>query len=259
MQKQILHAMKIENYPTFHSEWDKEIIKEKTSEMLREIGDLQYQMFAQGKYSLLLVLQGLDASGKDGLTKGLLKFCNPIGISVKSFKKPTTDEYSHDFLWRVHKEAPAKGELKVFIRSHYEDILVPTVEKIYPEEVIERRYTLINDFEKLLEHNGTKIVKFFLNVSPEAQEERLIERIENNEKHWKHKDGDWETRKKFSEYLKVYESILEKCNDIPWYIVPADKNWQKLYFVAEKVLKTLRDMDIKWPELETTIFKKSEK
>ena len=249
--------MKIKDYPSFNTDWDKKDIEKKTKKLLKEIGEMQYKMYAQRKYSLLIVFQGTDASGKDGLTRGLLKYCNPIGIKIKSFKKPTPEEYAHDFLWRVHKEAPAKGDIQIFIRSHYEDILVPTVEGFFPKELIEQRYRLINDFERLLEHNDTRVLKFYLNVSPEAQEERLMERVNMMEKHWKHKDGDWETRKKMPEYLEVYERIFKDCNEIPWHIVPSDRNWQKLYYVAEEVLKTLKSLDLQWPELETELFKES--
>jgi len=249
--------MKATDYPTFNHDWDKKKIKILTKEILKEIGELQYKMYAQQKYSLLVVFQGLDASGKDGLTKGLLRYCNPIGIKIKSFKKPTPEEFAHDFLWRVHKEAPAKGDIQLFIRSHYEDILVPSVEGYYSEKMIAQRYNLINDFEKLLEHNDTRILKFFLNVSPEIQEERLMERVHIKEKHWKHKDGDWETRKKFEEYLSVYERILKECNYVPWHIVPSDKNWQKLYFVANEILKVLKSLDLQWPELKSDLFNKS--
>ena len=246
--------IKISDHPTFNKEWDKKETEEKTKKMLKKIGRLQNKMYAQNKFSILLVLQGIDASGKDGITKGLVKYCNPLGIKIFSFKKPTENEHAHDFLWRVHQVVPRKGELQVFIRSHYEDILVPTVEKFIPSDVIEKRYEVINDFERLLETNGTKVLKFYLNVSKEAQKERLIERIELKEKHWKHKDGDWDTREKFDEYLGVYERILNTCNVIPWHIVPADKNWQKLYAVAEVVLKTLEDLDLKWPELVSERF-----
>jgi len=246
--------IKISDHPTFNKEWDRKETEEKTKKMLKKIGRLQNKMYAQNKFSILLVLQGTDASGKDGITKGLVKYCNPLGIKIFSFKKPTENEYAHDFLWRVHQVVPRKGEFQVFIRSHYEDILVPTVEKFIPSDVIEKRYEVINDFERLLETNGTKVLKFYLNVSKEAQKERLIERIELKEKHWKHKDGDWDTREKFDEYLGVYERILNTCNVIPWHIVPADKNWQKLYAVAEVVLKTLEDLDLKWPELVSERF-----
>lgn len=248
--------IKIKGYPTFIKEWDKKEIKEKTDKILEKIGKLQNKMLAQSKYSLLIVLQGTDASGKDGVTKGLLKYCNPIGVKIHSFKKPTELEYAHDFLWRVHQVVPRKGDMQIFIRSHYEDILVPSVEKFIPAEIIEKRYKLINDFEKLIEHNDTKILKFFMNVSKEVQEERLMERVELKEKHWKHKDGDWATREKLDEYLAVYERILNTCNEIPWHIAPSDRNWQKLYFVAEIVLKTLEEMDLQWPELVSERFKK---
>ncbi len=246
--------IKISDHPTFNKEWDRKETEEKTKKMLKKIGRLQNKMYAQNKFSILLVLQGTDASGKDGIAKGLVKYCNPLGIKIFSFKKPTENEYAHDFLWRVHQVVPRKGEFQVFIRSHYEDILVPTVEKFIPSDVIEKRYEVINDFERLLETNGTKVLKFFLNVSREAQKERLIERIELKEKHWKHKDGDWDTREKFDEYLEVYERIINTCNVIPWHIVPADKNWQKLYVVAEAVLKTLEDLDLKWPDLVSERF-----
>jgi PPK2 family polyphosphate:nucleotide phosphotransferase len=248
--------IKISDFPAFRKDWNKDKIKEKTEKMLKRIGELQYKMYAQNKYSLLIVFQGLDASGKDGVTKGLLKYCNPIGVAIDSFKKPTEEEYAHDFLWRVHKICPRKGETGIFIRSHYEDILVPAIGKYIPEEVIAHRYQLINDFERIIEHNETRILKFFLNVSSEAQKERLIERIELKEKHWKHKDGDWDTREKFDDYLALYEKIINTCNTIPWHIVPADKNWQKLYAVAEVVLKTLEEMDLKWPPLVSEKFRK---
>src|SRR5512136_1596440 len=204
--------IKIADYPTFNKEWDREKTAEKTKKILKKIGKLQNKMYAQNKFSLLLVLQGIDASGKDGVTKGLLKYSNPLGIKIHSFKKPSEEEYAHDFLWRVHEVVPRKGELKVFIRSHYEDILVPAVEKFIPAEVIEKRYKIINDFEKLLEDNDTVILKFFMNVSKEAQKGRLMERTEVKQKHWKHKDSDWDTREKFDEYLAVYEKIINTCN-----------------------------------------------
>jgi polyphosphate kinase 2 (PPK2 family) len=144
--------------------------------------------------------------------------------------------------------------MQIFIRSHYEDILVPAVEKYIPEKIVDLRYDLINDFEKLIESNNTRILKFFLHVSKDAQKQRLMERIECKKKHWKHKDSDWETRKKFDEYMTVYEKIINRCNYIPWHIVPSDKNWQKTFFVAEKVLKTLKELDLKWPELVSEKF-----
>jgi PPK2 family polyphosphate:nucleotide phosphotransferase len=247
--------VKLADYPTFDKSLNKDETLKKTKKTLKEIGELQNKMLAQNKYSLLIVFQGIDASGKDGLTKVLLKYCNPVGIKIHSFKKPTEEESAHDFLWRVHEVTPGKGEMQIFIRSHYEDILVPSVEKYIADDIIESRYNLINDFEKLVENNNTRILKFFLNVSKEAQKERLMERVELKKKHWKHKDGDWDTREKFDDYMAIYEKIINRCNDIPWHIVPADKNWQKSYFTAEEVLKSLKDLDLKWPELVSEKFK----
>ncbi len=246
----------MKNYVSHVKGLEKEPVKKETKEMLREIGDLQYRMYAEKKHSLLIILQGLDASGKDGLVRDLLEYCNPVGISVYSFKKPTPEEYAHDFLWRVHRQAPAKGILQVFVRSHYEDILVPAVEGIYPEATVNQRYDLINQFETLLRHNGTSILKFFMNVSEEEQKERLQERITNPEKHWKHNDGDWETLKKREQYLRVYDQIFGRCSIIPWYNLPCDTNWQKLYIAAQIVLETLRGLNPGWPPLETRIFGK---
>ena len=246
--------IKIADYPTFDKTMDKKETREKTKKILKNIGKLQYKMYGQNKFSLLILFQGIDASGKDGVTKDLIEYCNAVGIKIHSFKKPTEEEFAHDFLWRVHEVTPGKGEMQIFVRSHYEDILVPTVEKYIPEDIIDQRYDLINDFEKLIESNNTRVLKFFLHVSKEAQKERLMERIEFKKKHWKHKDGDWDTREKFDDYMAVYEKIINKCSDIPWHIVPSDKNWQKTFVVAGVVLKTLKELDIKWPELVSERF-----
>jgi PPK2 family polyphosphate:nucleotide phosphotransferase len=247
--------IKISDHPTFNTSWDKKEIQEKTEKILMKIGELQNKMYAQNKYSLLIILQGMDGSGKDGSTKAILKYCNPVGIKISSFKKPSEDEFAHDFLRRIHEVTPGRGETQIFIRSHYEDILVPSVEKYIPEEIIDARFDVINDFEKLVESNNTRILKFFLNISNEAQKEVLMERIELEEKHWKHKDSDWVTREKFDDYLQVYEKIINRCNDVPWHIVPADKNWQKKYFIADVILNALKELDLKWPALVSEKFK----
>ena len=244
----------IADYPTFDKTLIKKQTRENTKVMLKEIGKLQYKMYGQNKYSLLVIFQGIDASGKDGVTKDILEFCNAVGIKIHSFKKPSEDEFAHDFLRRVHEFTPGRGEMQIFVRSHYEDILVPSVEKYITGEIIERRFKQINNFEKLIESNNTRVLKFFLNVSKEAQKERLMERIESKKKHWKHKDADWDTREKFDDYMEVYEKIINRCNDIPWHIVPADKNWQKTNYVAKVLLKTLKELDLKWPELVSERF-----
>lgn len=226
-------------------------IRKTTASNITEIGELQQKLFAESKAALLVIFQGMDTSGKDGAIKKVFADVNPMGCRVISFKKPTELEYSHDFLWRVHAQMPPYGMIHVFNRSHYEDILVPSAEGFLSDKVISKRYSQINDFEKMLEANNTHIVKFLLHISKEEQEERLRERMTNPKKFWKHKDSDWETRKKWSRYLEVYESIIDKCNDIPWTIVPSDKNWYKEYVVSEKVLDALRKINPKYPELIT--------
>lgn len=250
--------IKISDYPTVDLELEKKETKKSTRLILKEIGRLQYKMYAQNKFSLLIVVQGIDASGKDGLIKNFLKYCFPAGVRINSFKKPTEEESAHDFLWRIHQVTPGQGEMQIFIRSHYEDILVPSVMKYLPAKVLEQRYEIINNFEKLVESNNTRVLKFFLNVSKDVQKERLLERINLKEKHWKHKDGDWDTRAKFDDYVDVYEKIFNRCNDIPWNIIPSDSNWQKNFYAAEAILKTLKELDLKWPPLESERFKPAE-
>ncbi|MDB9702136.1 polyphosphate kinase [Flavobacteriales bacterium] len=232
----------------------KKEIKRELKQLKEKMIAFQKKMNAQGKYSLLLVFQGMDASGKDGATRRVLEGVNPSGIKVKSYKKPTDEEFAHDFLWRVHQHTPAKGMIQVFNRSHYEDILVPSVMGYIPKEEIEKRYELINSFEKLLEHNGTKVLKFYLHVSKEEQLVRLQERIDNPEKHFKHKDGDWETRENWDSYMGVYQSLFDKCNDIPWHIIPSDENWYKTNLITEKIIAAFESMDLEWPELKTEKF-----
>jgi len=249
--------MKLKDIPTRKIDKSKkDNIKLKNTEMITEIIELQRKMNAQSKYSLLIIFQGMDASGKDGAVRRTLSGVNPNGISVKSFKKPTDEEFAHDFLWRVHPHTPAKGMIQVFNRSHYEDILVPSVYGYLPEDVINERYDAINAFEKQVESNGTTILKFYLHTSKDEQFKRLTERVEIKEKHWKHNDGDWETREHWDEFREVYQTIFKKCDTPEWYIVPADKNWEKVNYVAKTILKALKNMDLQWPELDSERFSK---
>lgn len=229
-------------------------IKKENEKLLEKIIDLQKQMQGEEKHSLLIILQGMDAAGKSGAAK-VLAGVNPAGVRVKSFKKPSDEEFAHDFLWRVHKYVPAKGMIQIFDRSHYEDILVPSVLGYIPKEVIEERFELINNFEKLLQHNGTRILKFYLHVSKETQEERLMERVNNPQKHWKHNDGDWETRAEWEKYMEVYETIFKRCNEVPWQIIPSGNNWYKENLIANAIIKEMESMNMKWPPLKSEIFK----
>jgi PPK2 family polyphosphate:nucleotide phosphotransferase len=220
----------------------KKIIKQ-TAVLVQEIGDWQHKLYAEGKQSLLVILQGVDASGKDGTVKTVFSTCNPTGIDIYGFKKPTEEEFAHDFLWRVHKKAPLKGNIMVFNRSQYEDILIQRVHKWITEEHVHKRMAAINAFEELLEFDSkTKVLKFFLNISKEKQEEKLQERIDDPTKRWKHNEGDWEERKHWDRYMECYEYVLNQST-IPWNIIACDKSYYRNYLIAQIVLKTLKEMN----------------
>lgn len=221
----------------------------KTQKMIKKIQACQYKMYAEWKRSLLIILQGIDAAGKDGVVRHIFSGMNPLGTKASSFRVPTKEEASHDFLWRIHKATPAIGEVKIFNRSHYEDILVPTIEKTFDEEIIKKRHKQINNFESLLQETGTTIIKFYLHISKDKQKEKLNERLTDPTKYWKHNIGDWDTRDDFDDYMRVYEDIFEKCNQPEWHIIPSDKNWYKLYQVSKVLLKVFEDMNLKWPQL----------
>lgn len=226
----------------------KNMTKAKFKLLAEEIAELQHTMYAEQKHSLLVIFQGMDASGKDGSTKNVFRQCSPIGVEVKGFKKPTEEEFAHDFLWRVHKEAPQKGMVKIFNRSHYEDILIQRVHGWISEERVRQRMESINAFERLLAYdNNTTIIKCYLHISEGRQKEKLQERIDLPEKHWKHNSGDWKERKLWDKYMAAYHDVLNHCNDIPWHIIPADQRWYRNYTVAKIVLKTLKEMNPQLP------------
>ena len=234
---------------------DEKKLRAETEEFISLIGEWQIKLYAENKRSLLVILQGLDASGKDGAIKKVFADVNPMGIRVLSFKKPTETELSYDFLWRVHHVVPPSGMIHVFNRSHYEDILVPTVEGYLPASFINKRYQQINHFEKLLEESGTAVLKFMLHVSEDEQRDRLKERMTDPKKFWKHKDSDWETLKKRKAYLEVYDEILEKCDDCKWHVIPSDKNWYKEYLIAKAVKEKLEELNPGYPPLVTSMKK----
>jgi len=223
----------------------KEKIKKETAELVAELGELQNKMFAEGKHSLLIILQGMDASGKDGVIRKVFEAVNPQGIKVVSFKKPTPEEMQHDFLWRVHAHAPARGTMCIFNRSHYEDVLIQKVHKWVDKDTILRRYTYINQFEALLTENDTSILKFYLHVSPEKQMERLTDRMNDDTKKWKHNDNDLKERELWSEYMEAYEGALNYCPG--WNIIPADNSWYKEYLIVKKIVETLRSLKMRYP------------
>lgn len=235
---------------------DKDATKAKTKLLIDEIKVLQDILIASNNRSLLVILQGMDASGKDGVTKNVFGTLNPIGLKVKSFKKPTEEEFAHDFLWRIHKVVPAKGEIVIFNRSQYEDVLIQRVHKWIDEKTVTQRFEAINNIEKLLEQTGTKILKFYMHVSPEEQLRRLEERKINPEKMWKHKDQDWEERKLWKQYMNAYEDVFSNCSKaVAWHVIPTDNNWYKEFLVAEKVRDTLKQMKLEYPKLVTAAKK----
>lgn len=228
--------------------WDKEKTKKELLAMQVELDELQNLLFAENRHSILVILQGMDASGKDGLVRDVFTSMNPAGIRVHSFKVPTENELAHDFLWRVHRVVPKKGMIHIFNRSHYEDILVTRVHDMIDDDTAKKRMAAINDFERLLtEHNSTHILKFYLHVSQKEQHERLAERLTLPGKMWKYNARDLEESELWDTYMKYYEEAFNQCDDIPWHIIPADQNWYKSYLVAETLLKTLKGLKMKYP------------
>lgn len=229
---------------------DKNKCKVKTELLAEKIGQLQRVIYAEKKTPVLIVFQGIDASGKDGATRHVLGRCSISGTESYSFKKPTEEEAAHDFLWRVHKQAPAKGMFMVFNRSHYEDILIQRVHNWIDEERVTVRMDAINAFEKLLQKdNNTLILKFYLHISQEKQLEKLQERIDVPEKNWKHNPADWEEAKLYDEYMKAYEDAINR-SEVPWYIVPCDQRWYRDYFIANAIYDALKELDPKLPVIE---------
>jgi PPK2 family polyphosphate:nucleotide phosphotransferase len=227
---------------------DKNELKDITTKMIKELDDLQNLLFAEGKHSVLIVIQGMDGSGKDGVIRNVLGNMNPQGVTVKSYKAPTSEELSHDFLWRIHQHTPAKGMIQVFNRSHYEDILVTRVHKWCDDKTAAKRMKAINDFEALLQnHNNTHILKFYLHVSPEEQHERLSERMKDPTKMWKYNDRDFEEAKLWDIYMNMYQDCFDNCNNPPWTIVPADQNWYKEYIIASQLHGLLKSLDMLYP------------
>src|SRR5438105_4026102 len=231
-------------------EFDKDKTKKETTELLEKLDELQNLLFAESKHCLLVIIQGMDASGKDGAIRNVFGKLNPQGVEVRSYKVPTAEEAAHDFLWRIHQHSPAKGIIQIFNRSHYEDILVTRVHEWIDDGTAKKRMEAINSFEKLLqEHNSTSILKFYLHVSPEEQHKRLAERIQNPRKQWKYNENDFAEAKLWGIYMNMYDDCFANCNHIPWTIVPADQNWYKEYMIASEVFETLKDLRMEYPGL----------
>ena len=228
---------------------DKQAGKARLEHVAERIGLLQTRLAAEAERAVLLVLQGLDASGKDGTIKHVLSGVNPQGTRVESFRAPTETELAHDFLWRVHAVCPVRGELGIFNRSHYEDVVAVRVRRLAPEHVWKRRYAHIRGFEQLLHDEGTRVVKVFLHISKEEQRKELQERIDDPEKRWKFRPGDLDDRKLWDDYMGAYEDAIRETSTewAPWHVVPADHNWARNLAVAEILLETLERLDPQRP------------
>ncbi len=220
--------------------------------MSRQLADYQHTMYAEGKRSVLVIFQGMDASGKDGATRKVFRYCSPTGVWAIPFKKPSDEEFDHDFLWRIHQHAPRKGHIQIFNRSHYEDVLIQRVHGWIDQDRVNKRMEAINDFEQLLQFdNNTTIIKFYMHLSQERQREKLQERIDNPSKNWKHNPGDWEEAKLWDQYMAAYEDVINKST-VPWFIVPADRRWYRDYFVAKTMLDIMSTFDMQLPTLEAS-------
>lgn len=228
-------------------EAEKAEIKKALKKLRKELFQLQNKFYADGRYSLLIVLQGLDTSGKDGTIRHAFSGMNPQGVQVTSFKRPTADELKHDFLWRIYPHFPEKGMIRVFNRSYYEDILVSTVNKSLSEDVLQHRINLINELEHHLLVNDTLILKFYLHISADEQVERIEERKTKPHKRWKYAKADELIPKQWDDYRKAYHSILNACDQNPWHIIPSDKRWFRNYTAAQILTEQLTKLNLKYP------------
>jgi PPK2 family polyphosphate:nucleotide phosphotransferase len=247
------------------AEWDpadrseftgtKEDGEKAVTQLNKRLEELQEMLWADGRHRLLVVLQAMDTGGKDGTIRKVLEGVNPVGVKVASFKRPTSPELAHDYLWRVHPHVPGNGEIVVFNRSHYEDILVVRVHDLVPQSQWEKRYRHVVEFEKLLFDEGTTIVKFFLHISKEEQRLRLQARIDDATKHWKFSMGDLDERQRWDEYQRAYEDALSQTStaSAPWYIVPADRKWYRDLVVSSVLVDVMEQMDLRYPKPEQDV------
>jgi len=229
---------------------DKADAKKELKKLRAKLIDLQQLLYSENKHKVLIILQAMDSGGKDGTIRSIFKGVNPQGVSVESFKVPTPVELGHDYLWRIHAKSPQTGEIVIFNRSHYEDVLVVRVHSLVPKKVWEKRYEHIVQFEKLLTDEGTTILKFFLNISKAEQKNRFIERIEIPEKQWKFNPRDIEERKLCGDYMRAYEEVFSRTSTpyAPWYIIPADQNWYRDLAIAEIIVDTLQKLKMNYPQ-----------
>lgn len=227
---------------------DKTDMKKELTILHKQLFSLQHLFHANASRSMLIVFQGMDTSGKDGTIRHVFSCVNPLGVHATAFSEPCDNERVHDFLCRIYQRLPEKGMIRIFNRSHYEDILVPTVHRMLDEKLIERRYDYINSFEQQLEDSGTIILKFYLHISRDEQKKRLEKRLTDPLKKWKYKASDKTESKKWNDYIRTYENIINRCSsDIPWQIIPADDKWYRNYLVAKAIVVKLESLEMKYP------------
>ncbi|MCE7986362.1 MAG: polyphosphate kinase 2 family protein [Caldilinea sp. CFX5] len=233
-------------------EGDKKKGEVRTAKLNAQLEQLQELLYAENKHKVLIVLQAMDTGGKDGVIRHVFDGVNPQGVRVAAFKQPTPTELAHDYLWRVHQQTPARGELVIFNRSHYEDVLVVRVHNLVPETVWRRRYEQINAFEKLLAEEGTTILKFYLHIDLDEQKERLQARLDDPAKRWKFAKGDLEERKRWPQYMQAYEEMLSKTSTAwaPWYIIPANRKWYRNLIISQIIVETLEGLAMSYPVAE---------
>jgi PPK2 family polyphosphate:nucleotide phosphotransferase len=236
--------------PSYHEGLDKDETREKTDKLCRRIGQLQHLLYANQSHSIILLFQGMDTSGKDGASRRVLEYVTPAGVETSNFKVPSAEELAHDYLWRIHKAVPRYGNIGVFNRSQYEDVLVVRVMKLQPREVWFRRYEQINAFEKYLFQNNVILLKFFLHISKDEQARRLESRLDDPAKNWKFEMNDIKMRGFWNDYQGAYADAINRCSTeyAPWHIVPANHKWYRDYVVARSVVKSLEKLRMKWPK-----------
>ncbi|PPK84256.1 polyphosphate:AMP phosphotransferase [Neolewinella xylanilytica] len=242
----------LSTYPTrAPDDLDRDEAEKKTEERVARIGELVQQLTAEKEHAVLIVLQGMDAAGKDGAMRHVFAKVPPYALRTVAFGKPTEEEFDHDFLWRIHPHVPAKGEMVIFNRSHYEDVLIQRVHGWITDEQVADRMKSINAFEKLLQYdNSTLVLKFYLHISEEQQKEELLERVNEREKFYKHKDADWRERENWDDYRSAYEHAIAH-SEIRWHIVGTDQRWYRNYEMSRIILNALEGLDMQWPELVT--------
>lgn len=247
-----LKAIDPDDTQDLHQKDDKDAAKDELKENIDKLQELQERLYAEGKQSLLLILQAMDTAGKDSTIRKVTEGINPQGCRVYSFKAPSEEELAHDFLWRIHDHTPKKGMISIFNRSHYEDVLVVRVHGWAPPDLIEKRYEHINAFEKMLSDHGTRVVKIMLNISKKYQLGRLKRRLERQDKLWKFNPGDLKERARWDEYMGAYEIALQRCSTpwAPWYVIPAEHRWFRDLVISRLLVDTLEDMDPRFPEPE---------